>query len=142
MRTRIFALVVGIVYLLVGLAGFVLTDERDIPDLSVHRGEGDLLGLFPVNVLHNLTHILLGAWGVAASRAWDSARLYARGQAIIYGLLAIMGLIPGMNTTFGLIPIFGHDVWLHALIAVAAAYFGWAARSRAHDRDMAGAGRH
>jgi hypothetical protein len=47
-------------------------------------------------------------------------------------LLAILGLIPvaGIQYTFGLIPIEGHDVWLHALIAVAAAYFGFAAPQR------------
>ncbi len=40
-----------------------------------------------------------------------------------------MGLIPVLNTSFGLIPIFGHDVWLHALFALAAAYF-WRARQK------------
>ena len=44
-----------------------------------------------------------------------------------------MGLIPGLNTTFGLIPIFGNDVWLHALTALIAAYFGWGTRDRAGD---------
>ena len=50
---------------------------------------------------------------------------YARGWAIVYGVLAVMGLIPALHTTFGLIPIFGHDAWLHALTAVVAAYVGW-----------------
>ena len=38
-----------------------------------------------------------------------------------------MGFFPGLRTTFGLIPIFGHDIWLHAVSALAAAYFGWMA---------------
>lgn len=42
-----------------------------------------------------------------------------------YGALAVMGLIPGLDTLFGLVPIFGHDVWLHAVTAAAAVYFGW-----------------
>ena len=37
-----------------------------------------------------------------------------------------MGLIPGLNTVFGLVPIRGHDVWLHAASAILGAYFGWA----------------
>jgi hypothetical protein len=37
-----------------------------------------------------------------------------------------MGLIPVLNTNFGLIPLYGHDVWLHALLAIIAVYFGWA----------------
>ena len=66
------------------------------------------------------------------------ARTYARGLAVFYGLLAVMGLIPGLNTTLGLIPVFGHDVWLHALTAAAAAYFGWAAPVDARDPAVAG----
>lgn len=52
----------------------------------------------------------------------------------------MMGLFPVLNTTFGLIPIFGNDVWLHAVTAIAAAYFGWMARettmARTYSSDM------
>jgi hypothetical protein len=66
-------------------------------------------------------------------------RLY--GLMIFYGTLAVMGLIPVLNTSFGLIPILGHDVWLHALTALAAAYF-WRvpAEVDVHHRDVTGAG--
>ena len=63
-----------------------------------------------------------------------AARLYARGVAVIYALLAVMGLIPGLNTTFSLVPIYGHDAWLHALLAIVAAYFGFAAAPEVEDR--------
>ena len=43
-------------------------------------------------------------------------------------MVAVLGLLPQTNTTFGLIPIYGADVWLHAVIAAAAAYFGFVAR--------------
>ena len=87
-----------------------------------------LLGLFPVNLLHNIVHLAIGAWGLASYRSRDGAVAYARGLAILYGLLAIMGILPRpFNNTFGLVPIFGHDVWLHALTALAAAYFGFVA---------------
>ena len=58
-------------------------------------------------------------------RSW--ARTYARGLAIVYGLPAVMGLIDAanLNLAFGLVPIVGADVWLHAVTAIAAAYFGW-----------------
>ena len=42
-----------------------------------------------------------------------------------------MGLIPVLNTTFGLVPLFGHDVWLHAGTAALAAYFGFSQRTEA-----------
>jgi hypothetical protein len=52
-------------------------------------------------------------------------------MAVLYGGLAVMGLIPGLNTLFGLVPLFGHDVWLHAGTAAIAAYFGFGQRAEA-----------
>jgi hypothetical protein len=43
----------------------------------------------------------------------------------VYAVLAVAGLIPGINTVLGLIPVHGNDVWLHALLAAVAAYFGF-----------------
>jgi Domain of unknown function (DUF4383) len=127
MTTRTFSLVVGIVFLLVGLLGFIDAFKSfppaDGPVLSLSTGYGYLFGLFPVNLLHNLVHLGIGAWGVASYREYPAARTFACGLTIFYGVLAVMGLLPVLNTTFGLIPIFGHDVWLHALFALAAAYF-------------------
>lgn len=132
MRTRLFALIVGVVYLLVGVGGFIpglvsAPAQAAFGDLAVDAGAGNLLGLFPVNVLHHLVHLLIGLLGVLAYRTYDASRLYSRALAIIYGLLAIMGLIDAanLNTTFGLVPIFGNDVWLHAGTAILAAYFGF-----------------
>jgi len=135
MLTRYFALVVGIVYLLVGMIGFipgiVQPPAAGDPALAISTGYGRLLGLFPINVLHNLVHIAIGAWGLYAYRSFADARIFARGLTILYALLAIMGFIPVLNTTFGLIPIFGHDIWLHALTALVAAYFGFMAPTEA-----------
>lgn len=132
MSVRAFALVYGIVFLLVGICGFVPAFLAPPPEhadhaVTVNAFEGYLFGLFHVNVLHSLVHVLFGIMGLAMSRRYDSARLYARIVAIGYAVLAVMGLIPGLNTVFGLIPLHGHDVWLHVLLAAAAAYFGWAA---------------
>jgi hypothetical protein len=132
MSLRYFALVMGIIFLLVGVMGFVpafVTAPPDMHGVTVHANHGYLLGLFPVNLLHNLVHIAFGLGGIAAyGIGFDASRIYARTVALLYALMAIMGLIPAakLDTAFGLIPIHGNDVWLHALIAVAAAYFGWA----------------
>lgn len=130
--TRYFALIAGIIYALVGLLGFVPGTHPlpagAAPDLVVDAGYGHLLGLFPINVLHNIVHLAIGVWGIVGYRSLSGAKTFARGLAIFYGLLTVMGLIPGMNTTFGLIPIYGHDVWLHAVTALAAAYFGFVHR--------------
>lgn len=130
MRINTFARIYGIVFLVVGVGGFIpgLTQPHDHPNLAVEAGSGMELGLFPVNALHNLVHVVFGAWGLLAARNFDAARTYARIVAIAYALLTILGLIPATNTTFGLVPIYGHDIWLHAVLAGVAAYFGFAYR--------------
>ena len=130
MLTQTFARIYGVVFLIVGVGGFIpgLTQPHSHPNLTVEAGSGMELGLFPVNVLHNIVHILFGVWGLIAARSFDAARMYARVVAIAYGVLTVMGLIPATNTTFGLVPIYGHDVWLHAVLAGVAAYFGFVQR--------------
>ena len=131
MTTRNFAIVAGVVFIVVGVLGFIprlLTPATGGPPLAVDQGYGYLFGLFPVNILHSVVHLGIGVWGVLAARTFGAPRTFARSLAIIYGVLTVMGLIPGLNTVFGLIPLFGHDVWLHALTAIVAAYFGWGER--------------
>ena len=129
---RTFTLIMGIVFLAVGLLGFVPALVSDPPpghDLMVEHSHGLLLGLFPVNVLHNLVHILFGVWGIAAKRSDAASRGYLRTVAIAYAVLAVAGFIPGLDTMFGLVPLHGDDIWLHALLAVAAGYFGFVHRT-------------
>ena len=128
MNTATAALVFGVVFVLAGLGGFVASPPSPgAPPLSIEHGHGLALGLFPVNTLHNLVHLLFGALGIAAGLgAVMSARDYFRIVAVWYALLVVLGLIPATQTTFGLIPIWGADVWLHAALAAAAAYFGFA----------------
>lgn len=146
MGARYFALISGIVYILLGIFGFipgmVATPGATGPAVVIKAGYGYLLEAFPVNIVHNLVHIAIGIWGVAAYRSYIKSRSYGRGLAIFYGVLAIMGLLPVLNTVFGLMPIFGHDVWLHGVTAAIAGYFGFktpdAATLREHERSMVG----
>jgi hypothetical protein len=135
---RTFALIFGIVFVAVGAAGFIpgLVHQPMTPHVNLTMGAdsaGNLLGLFPVNMLHNIVHLLFGVIGLAASRSVGGARGYFRFVFIAYGLLAIMGLIPAAQTLFGLVPLHGNDVWLHAVLAIAGGYFGFVHTEHAHD---------
>lgn len=78
MGIRYFALIAGIVYVIVGLLGFIPgflhRPEAGATALTVEAGYGYLFGLFPVNILHNLVHLGVGIWGIVAYRTLPSAR--------------------------------------------------------------------
>ena len=140
MSSRRFAFILGCLFVLAGIAGFIplfahpeagtmLADNAIAPaghgGAILGTGDDMLFGLFPVNAAHNGVHILFGLWGLAASRTRRGALVYARSVAIIYFLLAVAGLLPALQTGFGLVPLYAKDVWLHGLIAVGGLYFGW-----------------
>ena len=129
MNTRTFALVFGIIFLLAGISGYIPGMLHPVPanapPLTVDMGYGLVLGLLPVNVLHNLVHVLFGILGVVAYFGVFAPRVYAQIVAVAYGLLVVLGLLPATNTVFGLIPIYGNDVWLHLVLGAIAAYFGF-----------------
>lgn len=124
-----FAAVMGTLFVTVGLLGFgsafVSAPLSGDPSVTVDQAYGRLFGLFPVNVLHNVVHLAIGIAGLLAWRNVWSPLTYAQFLGGFYGVLTVLGLIRGANTMFGLVPIFAHDVWLHALTAALGIYFGW-----------------
>jgi hypothetical protein len=128
-KTSTFALVFGIAYLAAGLMGLIpallVPPPADAPPTTFTLFYGYLLGLFPVNLLHSLVHMVIGVWGISAWSGRSSSVGFARSLAVLYGVLAVMGMIPMMSTTFGMAPMYGNDIWLHAATALVAAYFGW-----------------
>lgn len=145
---RYCALIIGILFLLVGIAGFIPalvslpgTNASFVPAGAAHdaysAGFGYVFGLFPTNFLHNIVHCAVGVLGIASYTSFSSARLFNRGFAISYILLAILGLLPFTNTLFGLMPIFGNNVWFNALSAIAALYYGRLIPAKIADNNVA-----
>jgi hypothetical protein len=125
-----FAQVFGVIYLVIGILGFIPIAPILVPiEMAGPYGgvigpfEGFLLGLFPVNWLHNLAHIAIGVAGLASYRSLAGARSYALVIGVLYIVLAVVGLF--LPTFFGLLPLGGLDITLHALTAILAlgAYF-------------------
>jgi hypothetical protein len=118
------ALVLGLGFIAAAIAGFIAAGtamEPTDPE-SAHKA----LGLFPVNLLHNAVHLAFGSWGIVAARNFFGARNFCRIGGVAYALLVPLGII--VPDGFGLIPLGGHDVWLHALFAVTMLYFGFTAK--------------
>jgi len=111
------ALVVGIVFVLVGILGF-------IPALVPG---GALLGIFEVNVLHSIVHVLFGVLGIAAAYTGLS-RLYNRVIGIVYLVLFVLGLIPVLyinGALLGLVSINLADNLLHLVVGAVLVLVGF-----------------
>jgi uncharacterized protein DUF4383 len=119
---RAVALVFGVSFLAVGVLGFILNPTG-----------GELLGIFAVNVLHNLVHLLFGIFGIAAVLV-DRSRTYLQGVGVIYLLLTVLGFVPGLfigdEMLLGLVHINLADNFLHLVLGGAAAFFGFAPQYR------------
>ncbi len=121
------ALIFGVGFIVVAIAGFIQGGTTMDADMETAPR---VFGLFPVNLLHNLIHLAFGVWGIAASRSWGGAKSYAQITGVAYLVLAVLGVIT--PELFGLVPIGGHDVWLHVLIGLPLAVIGFTSRAPAH----------
>ena len=106
MTARLAAIIIGIVFLAVGILGF-------IPNPLVSAD-----GLFAVNTVHNLVHIVSGLVLLAGAYSALGSANGLRIIGVIYGLVAILGLILGPGMLLGLVHINAADNWLHVLLAV------------------------
>ena len=115
----------GILFVAVSLLGFIATGSMQSM-MSMGGSSTMLLGLFPVNVLHNAVHLAFGLWGIWAGRNAARAIMYAFGSGAAYLVLSIVGLFT--PSLLGMVPIGGYDVVLHLALAVLLAGAGfWAA---------------
>jgi len=107
--TRLVGYTFGAVYLLVGLAGFTVSAGHGFAATS----GGRLLGLFEVNGLHNLVHLLVGALLVGAARAGSTvSRAVNLLVGGVYLLVGVAGLFL-LHSTANLLALNGPDNGLH-----------------------------
>ncbi|WP_066300540.1 DUF4383 domain-containing protein [Arthrobacter luteolus] len=112
---QVAALVFGIVFLVIGVLGFIpgITTNYSALYFSGYDSEAVLLGVFQVSVLHNVVHLLLGFLGLWMARTHSSAKTYLIGAGVLYLLLFIYGLIIPLNGAWNFVPFNWADNWLH-----------------------------
>ena len=111
---QILALLIGAVYLLVGLAGFLVTG---FSGWTEHDHSQTLLG-FAVNPLHNIVHIAVGLAGLALARSVGGARTFGWLLLVGYGATFVYGLF-AQNATWDFLNINAADNGLHLVSALA-----------------------
>ena len=114
------ALAVGIVFLAVGVLGFIpgITTDYDTMSFGGHHSDALLLGLFQVSVLHNIVHLLFGLAGLAMARSFSGARTYLIGGGVIYLVLRIYGLLIDQASSANFVPVNTADNWLHFFLGL------------------------
>jgi hypothetical protein len=127
------AVLVGAVFLLVGILGFIpgITTNYDSLEFAGHESKAELLGIFQVSVLHNIVHLLFGAAGLAMARTAASARTYLVGGGAVYLVLWIYGLVIDKASSANFVPVNTADDWLHLVLGLGMIALGLAlGRSR------------
>lgn len=123
---RVAALVLGVVFLVVGILGFIpgITTDYDTMQFAGHESEAKLLGVFQVSILHNIVHLLFGVLGVLMSRTAALARVFLIGGGLVYALFWLYGLIVNETSDANFVPFNNADDWLHLGLAVAMILLG------------------
>ena len=99
----------GAVFVLVGLAGFVVSGGHH----AIGQDGGKLLGLFQVNVVHNLVHLAVGAVMIGAAIAGARAAKLANVVfGVVYLAVFVFGLF-ALGTALNFLALNAADNGLH-----------------------------
>ena len=118
---QLVAAVFGVVFLLVGILGFVpgVTTNYDQLTFAGPMSGAMLLGLFAVSILHNIVHLAFGVAGLVLARTASGARNYLIVGGVIYAVIWIYGLVTDPMSSANFVPLNTADNWLHLILAVA-----------------------
>jgi hypothetical protein len=115
MTLKTWGWVFGVGFIVIGVLGFVP---------SAVTPDGMLLGIFSVDTMHNIVHLLTGILAIAA--IWGSgaySRMYFQVFGVVYALVTVVGFFD--NTMLGLMMVNTADNLLHLVVALVALWLGF-----------------
>jgi hypothetical protein len=120
------AMLVGAVFLLVGILGFIPGITTNAPgDFAGHESDAEILGIFQTSILHNIVHLLFGIAGLVLARTWSGARTYLIGGGVIYLALFLYGIIVGAGSGANFVPMDTEDDILHVALGLGMITLGY-----------------
>lgn len=116
-RMKMILTVLGIVFVVIGLLGFV---------------SDPLLGVFEVDGVHNSIHLLAGLLALGAVGMGKSMmQLYARVFGVVYGAIGLVGFLMGGDMILGVFQANMADHLLHLVLAAVLLYVGFIMKDEA-----------
>lgn len=115
MLLRILAILFGIGFIFAGVAGF-------LPEFMPN---GLLLGMFAVDTMQNLFHIITGVLAIMAAISYRYARLFFQVFGIVYALMTIVGFFWKGDLGFMMMPLNLADNIFHLIVTLVALYLGF-----------------
>ena len=114
------ALLIGVVFLLVGIAGFIPGITTHYSDMSFagHMSDAKLIGVFQVSVLHNVVHLAFGVAGLLFARSPLAARNYLLYGGLVYLVLFLYGIVVEYQSAANFVPLDDADNVLHLVLAI------------------------
>lgn len=132
MAARVCIFITALVYLFFGIAGlfpslvYLPPPRLQYYDIHMVGQWGYLFTWLPVNWVHDVLYIVIGALGLPAARGRTTAIFYARGLFFLMVTLTIVGLLPlGLAQVWGLIPLFDWNIMVHCVTAILMYYYGF-----------------
>lgn len=114
------AILFGLVFLVVGILGFVPAITKDEM----------LLGIFHVNTAHNLVHLASGAVFLLCGMAGPGpSRMFFKIFGVVYALVAALGFYYGDQPILGIVSNNTPDIWLHVVLAIVMLFLGFGTSS-------------
>lgn len=111
MTARNVAIVLGVILVLVGLLGFV---------------NNPVLGIFAVNPLHNVVHIVTGAVLLIGAYSSLGSSMALKIIGVVYAIVAIVGFFMVMDGMMLGMAMNEADKWLHVVLAIVILIAGFA----------------
>ncbi len=109
----------GVVFLVVGIAGFIPGITTHYGRLGEFSGTGALaLGIFGVNWLENVVHLLYAAAGFGSASTPARSRLYFLGGGAVYLVLWVYGIVIDLSSSANVVGVNPAANWLHFLLGV------------------------
>ncbi len=101
---RVCALVLGIIFLILGIVGFFTPTENS-------TGVRAILGIFDGDTFHSVFYLITGLLGIAASFT-GSFRTFNQTFGVVYILIGLLALIPALYFPAGSYYVHDHGLFL------------------------------